>query len=368
MAILDAFTQTGNREDLIDVVTRVAVEETPLLSSIGKTKATGTLHEFMTETLDTPARNAVIEGSAFAFGTLSTRTRLGNYCQISRKTGSISDTQEAVMKAGVSSEFSHQVEKATKELARDMERSHWQGTKIAGASATTARGEGGVFYWTTTNKTSMSNVAGADVNDTAQAGGASTITLAVGGGAGSAAGDHYLITGGTGQGQYRLRTGAAAGDVVTVTEALDIVPDATSTYTHFTVPVAMTEAILNDGIQSAFDAGGRPNAIYVAGKQKRAISGFGQGIRQLNDNGKKLTNTIDIYESDFGSMQVKYDRWIPAGTAAILEEAKWRTAFLRPIKVEESARVGSSRDFAIEGEYTLESLGESANALVLGNL
>jgi len=43
MAILDAFTQTGNREDLIDVVTRVAVEETPLLSSIGKTKATGTL-------------------------------------------------------------------------------------------------------------------------------------------------------------------------------------------------------------------------------------------------------------------------------------------------------------------------------------
>jgi len=45
MAVLSSYTQSGNREDLIDVVTRVAVEETPFLSSIAKTKATGTLHE-----------------------------------------------------------------------------------------------------------------------------------------------------------------------------------------------------------------------------------------------------------------------------------------------------------------------------------
>jgi len=368
MAILDAFTQLGNREDLIDVVTRVAVEETPFLSSIGKKKATGVLHEWMTETLDTPADNAQIEGSAAAFGTLTPRVRLGNYCQISRKTGSISKTQEVVSKAGVASEYAHQLKKATTELARDIERAHWQGVKVAGASAATARRSGGVFYWASTNRTSLTNQAGADLTGTAQAGGASTITLAVGQGASTTSGDHILITGGTGQGQYRVQTGAAAGDVITVTEAWDVVPDATSTYIVFTVPVALSanETLFNTAVQAAKDAGGNPNAVYVSGFQKRGISSYGQGIRRVASDSKTLVNSIDIYDSDFGPLAIKYDRWTPQGTAAVMDEKMWNTAFLRPIMSEELARVGSSRDFMIEGEFTLESLGENASALVLG--
>jgi hypothetical protein len=365
MAILDSFTQLGNKEDLIDVITRVAVEETPFLSAIGKKKATGVLHEWMTETLDSPAANKQIEGSAAAFGSLTPRVRLGNYCQIARKTGSVSKTQEAVSKAGVASEYAHQLQKASTELARDIERAHWQGTKAAGASASAGRGSGGVFYWVSTNRQSMSNASGADLTGTAQAGAAATITVAAGAGASCTAGDHILLTGGTGQGQYRV-IASLATDVATVSEAWDVVPDSTSTYIVYTVPVALSEAILNDGIQAAKDAGGAPNAIYVSGKQKRAISGFAQGIRRVSDSGKKLTNSIDVYDSDFGAMAVKYDRWTPVGTAAILEEKKFNTAFLRPVVAEELAKVGSSRDFMVEAEFTLESLSENASALVAG--
>jgi len=360
MAVLSTYSQSGNKEDLIDVVTRVAVEETPFLSSIAKTKATGTLHEWMTESLDAPSDNAQIEGSAATYGTLSQRSRLNNYCQISRKTGQISDTQESVLKAGVASEYSHQVEKATKEMARDMERVLWQGTKSAGAIGT-ARRSGGFYNFASTNRVSLTNGVGADLAGTATAGAATTISIAAGA---ALIGDHVLITGGTGAGQYRVVTGVAA--LVLTVAAWDVAPDATSTYVVYTVPTPLTEAAMNDGIQLAKDAGGSPNAVYVSGKQKRAISGFAAGLRQVIDQNKVLTATVDIYQSDFGNMQVKYDRWTPEGTVAIVDEKMFRTAFLRPINVKELARDGSSRKFMIEGEYCLESLGESASAAVFG--
>ena len=80
-----------------------------------------------------------------------------------------------------------------------------------------------------------------------------------------------------------------------------------------------------------------------------------------------ITNSShDVYESDFGTMAVKYDRWTPLGAAAILEEGKFNTAFLRPINATKLAKVGSSENFMVEGEFTLESLSENANAVVLG--
>ena len=366
MAVFQSYQAIGNREDLINVVTRVAVEETPLLSSIQKTKATGVLHEWITETLDAPAFNAQVEGSDATFGTITPRTRLNNNTQIVRKTGLISRTQEAVSKAGIASEYAHQLEKATKEMARDMERAHWQGAQAAG-SASVARTSKGILNWVSTNRLTMSGVVGADVTGTAQAGSiATTLVMQAGHGAGTASGDHILITGGTGAGQYRVQTGAAAVDTITITEAWDVIPDATSTYLHMTVPVALTETRLGDGIQAAKDAGGNPKDIYVSGKQKRVISGFATANRQVVDGNKTLTSTIDVYDSDFGRMNIKYDRWSPVGCAAIVDNSYFATAFLRPIVAEELAPTGSARKFMVEGEFCLESRGQTASAIVMG--
>jgi len=364
MAVFQTYTAVGNNEDLSNIVTRVAVEETPLLSSIKKTKATGVKHEWVNETLDAPVFNAEVEGSDAVYGVITPRTRTDNQCQIVRKTGLISRTQEAVMKAGISSEYSHQLEKKTKELARDMERVLWQGSKSAG-SATVARTSEGIFSFLATNRQNMATTL---VTGTAQAGAASTITLAVGGGAGTAAGDRFLITAGTGAGQVRTQVGAAAGDVVTVSEAWDVVPDVTSVYSHYGVPLALSEVVLNNGIQASRDAGGQAKSVYVDGKQKRAISGFAQGIRRVGESSKTLVNSVDMYDSDFGQLQIKYDRWTPAGCAAILDEEYFATAFLRPVIAEEMPTTGSARKFMIEGEFCLESTGESASAIVMGAL
>src|SRR4051794_11241939 len=99
-------TSVGVREDLEDVIYRVAPEKTPFISSIGKTKAAARYHEWQTETLSTPdATNAALEGDdVSSLDAENLTSRVGNYCQIFAKKFGVSRTQEIVDKAGRKSE------------------------------------------------------------------------------------------------------------------------------------------------------------------------------------------------------------------------------------------------------------------------
>lgn len=143
----------GSREDLEDVIYRVAPEKTPFMSTIQKKKATARFHEWQTETLATPVtNNAQLEGDDV--GTLdapNNTTRVGNYCQIFRKTLGVSRTQEVVDKAGRKSEINRQKVRKGIELRRDMEATML--AKIAGQneSGGSPRKTGGILTWLTSN-------------------------------------------------------------------------------------------------------------------------------------------------------------------------------------------------------------------------
>src|SRR5438309_8989895 len=113
----------GDREDLEDVIYRVAPEETPFTSNIGSTKASGSYHEWQVETLAAPsATNAGFEGDDIAaLDAPNLTSRVGNYCQIVRKSGGISRTQELVEKAGRTSEMNRQKTLKGLEAKRDLE-------------------------------------------------------------------------------------------------------------------------------------------------------------------------------------------------------------------------------------------------------
>ena len=79
----------------------ISREETPFLSSIGKTTAKAIYHEWQTDELVAPGSGAVAEGSTFstvagAQTAGGDRTRLGNYTQINSKTVQVSGTKRAV--------------------------------------------------------------------------------------------------------------------------------------------------------------------------------------------------------------------------------------------------------------------------------
>jgi len=117
---------SSEREDLANFISMITRDETPFMSSIGKTKANAILHEWQTDELTPPAINAQYEGVGFndISGSESPglfRTRLGNYCQISAKTVSVSGTKRAVDQAGVADEYAYQLKKRGTELRRDVE-------------------------------------------------------------------------------------------------------------------------------------------------------------------------------------------------------------------------------------------------------
>ena len=102
-------TNIGNREDLSNKIYRVAPEETPFISQLARTEATAVNHEWQTETLATPsATNQALEGDdVTTLDAPNLTTRLGNLCQINRKTFGVSGTEQAVKSAGNSGSLAH---------------------------------------------------------------------------------------------------------------------------------------------------------------------------------------------------------------------------------------------------------------------
>jgi hypothetical protein len=100
-ATYSSFTVIGQREDLSDVIYDISPQDTPIMSSIGKSKATAVYHEWQTDSLAAATTaNAQIEGADATDATVTATTRIGNYTQIVGKTIRVSGTIEAVDKAG----------------------------------------------------------------------------------------------------------------------------------------------------------------------------------------------------------------------------------------------------------------------------
>jgi len=116
----------GEREDLANFISMISRDETPFLSSIGKTKATAVFHEWQTDELAAPTSAPVAEGVSYSTQNSAQanepfRTRLGNYTQINSKTVTVTGTKRAVDQAGVADEYAYQLKKRGTELRRDVE-------------------------------------------------------------------------------------------------------------------------------------------------------------------------------------------------------------------------------------------------------
>lgn len=147
-------TQKGNRENLTSILERVAPEKTPFSSNIGASpeSVTGTYYEWQTEDLATPdGTTTVLEGDDTSSYEENVTTRVGNHTAIKKRAFVISGTQEAVKKAGRSSELArHRVIKGT-EVKRDFEAHFLLNGASRAQSGSNARLAGGVLAWLETN-------------------------------------------------------------------------------------------------------------------------------------------------------------------------------------------------------------------------
>lgn len=297
-------TQKGIREDLSDIIYNIAPMDTPFMSSAKKGKATNVYHEWQTDTLAAAANNKVDEGNdhTSSIAAAVPTVRIGNYCQISEKTGIVSGTSRAVKTAGRKDEFAYQIAKKGKELKRDME---FALTQNGTYTSTDPRQTRGLAGWCATN-------------------------CLVGAGAGAAP-----VAGST-------NTAPVAGTVRTFTEAL-----------------------LKTNLQSIWNAGGNPGVLMVGGTVKQTVSAFTGNATRMNEaDDKALYAAVDVYYSDFGKLKVVPNRFQEATTAYQLDMEYWSVNYLRPFATEELAKTGDADKFLLNVEYSLEAKQEAASGQI----
>ena len=152
MATYQTYDTIGIREDLQDAIYDISPTTTPFMSTIGKTKAKNTYHEWQTDSLaDANVDNAQLEGADATSATLTPTTRVGNYTQISDKVIQVSVTDDVVDKAGRSTETAYQLAKASAEIKRDMEKIMLSDQAQDQGTTGTPRKLGGIQSWLTTN-------------------------------------------------------------------------------------------------------------------------------------------------------------------------------------------------------------------------
>jgi hypothetical protein len=297
---------SGIREDLASFISNISPEETPFISSIGAAKATQRLHTWQTDSLAAATGNAVTEAEAWTAVRINPTDTMTNRVQNFAKQFAISDISDIVNAAGRAKESSYQLVKAGKELKRDFEWSQFDYRSAASG-----------YVGTTSAATLMTNM-------------------------------HWYV------GRIAALGQTGYSGLFHQNPALCATADAT-----------IAESTFNAVLQAIWDAGGKPNAVYVNGAVKRLLSGWGTSTSRVWDGSKKITNAVDVYESDFGVLQLKLDRYCFSSMGYILDESLWKKADLVPVRQVDIGRTGLAKPFMLHAAWTLEARNPSGNGMFL---
>ena len=128
---------------------------------------------------------------------------------------------------------------------------------------------------------------------------------------------------------------------------------------------AFTETQLKNVLQLCFTNGGEPDTIMVGPAQKQTFSTFtGNTTRFDKSEDAKLYAAIDVYVSDFGTLNVIPNRFQQARDAFVLQSDKLAVAYLRPFSTVELAQTGDAMKRQLVVEYTLECRAPKAHGAV----
>ena len=317
-------SQGGQREDLANWISNISRDMTPFVSSIGKGKASATLHEWSTDTLEAASVQAAAEGASFAESASPVVARVTNRTQILTKGIRVSGTLEAVDKVGRKSEFKYQTEKRGKEMARDLEVIMLSGqlSAVQGGSA------------------SGNIQAGARLMGAYQA--YSTVNIVAGTAAAA-----------TGTGAV---TGAGDGSNIAVAQ---------SAHTNALVTLADINETLRlvNGVTSV-----APNKLMMSTTNKVRFSDLMTGttnVRRNIDEKGKLKQSVDLYESDFGDVELVHNYLMGNTEIFVYDPSTMSINTLRPLHFRDISEDGDSlRSFMVQ-ELTFEAKTPTGNAVIL---
>lgn len=324
MAQASGLTQTYNigsgggiREDLEDKIWDLFADDTWALTNLDRTKASNVYHEWLKDSLTAAGSNTALEGDEATFTTLSAPTRVGNYCQIARKTFLVSGTLEATSLAGRARESARQTVRKMRELKNDME------------------------YALVRNQASMAGNGG-------------------GGSARSCAGMESWIS----TNEIPTATSTAGTTPGFISGLISAPTDATQ--------VACSEGIFKTALAAAWSHGGDARIILTNSSTKAVIDGFTGIVTRNVDIMRTQQATIigasNIYVSSYGTHTVVLHRHVRGQVIMCIDPDYWAVAFLRNPFMEQLAKTGDGVKYQMLSEFTLVSRNEAASAKIVGVL
>lgn len=300
--------RVGVREDLSDKIAELFPDETPLINSIGRSKANNTYVEWQTDTLAAADEtNAAIQGDDLSNASRANTVRVGNHTQIFTKVVGASTTVEWTNKAGRQSELARELMKAGRELQTDIEKRACGNYASVAAAAGVAGKFGGALAWLSSNVS-------------------------------------------------RGATGASGGF------SAGIVAAATNGTQR-----AYTEALLKTVLQSIWVSGGNPKMVITNGTQKQAeaaFAGLATQRREAGDSRLTIVAGADVYVSDFGKIAFVADRFASARDALIVDPEYMDLAVGESLMPFDLATTGLAKRKALRTELTLRMLNQAAHGVV----
>lgn len=300
------FNSSRVREQVMNKIYNVSVDETPTLALIGKEKADGPFEEWLTDSFAAGASNKVEQGNEATVAAVTDVVRYSNRTQISEKVFAVTGTQEAVKKYGGASEVALQVAKKMVELKKDQEFGTLQNTTAIAASAGVPPQARGLPGYIATN-------------------------ISLGAGAG------------------------AAPNALTNTAGVD------------GTQRAFTETLLKDVLKLMFDNGSPMGNLYalIPSAQRTIFDGFLAGQTRFDKaEDKTLTAVLEVYIGPFGRVKAVNARHMRSREVFILNPEYASLGILRPMAEQDLAKTGDTKKKLINVEWTVFVQNEKAHGAI----
>lgn len=296
----------GAREDLSDAIYRITPQDTPFMSNAGRGKAEAVLFEWQTDILQAGDENRQVEGETFTFTAVDQPSRIANVQQISRKSVIVSETSEAINKAGRDSDLSYHTAKRGLEIKRDIEVMAFTNTAADLATSSTARASGSLLAFIRTNVDKASDGSNPDA-------------------------------------------------------PTPVVDDTRTDGTQRAFTEAQVKSVVALGWASGMNI---ENSSMLCGallKQKfSTFEGIATNTKEIKGSQATIVGAADIYVSDFGQFTVVPNRYMRTRDVIFVDWSFVEIAYLRPFKRTSAAVTGDNKNKVLIVEYGYKVKNEAA--------
>lgn len=127
---------------------------------------------------------------------------------------------------------------------------------------------------------------------------------------------------------------------------------------------ALTRKMVEDLMQTCYLAGGTPDKLVCNAWLRRKLTSFYEDTIRTERSEERGGASISIVVTDFGEIEIVFDRWCPTDRLYLIEPEKLGWVTYRPFDVYDRASTGDYVLKDILGEYSFVCVNETAHGYI----